>query len=101
MTDNNTFLVISPLDLITSYTETIDHVCKTLCLSLSLYDCFLCELPLILRVCRKKRDADICKGTLDIECERDWSVGLDATLGDGQKIKNYFSSFEDFSGESG
>ena len=30
---------------------------------------------------------DICKGTLDIECERDWSVGLGATLGDGQKIK--------------
>ena len=48
----------------------------------------------------KKRARYICKGTLDIEFERDWSVGLDATLGDGQKIKNYFSSFRDFSGKS-
>ena len=35
----------------------------------------------------KKRARDICKGTLDIECERDCPVGLGATLGDGQKIK--------------
>ena len=34
----------------------------------------------------EKRDRDICKETLDIEFERDWSVGLGATLGDGQKI---------------
>ena len=63
---------------------------------------FLCELPLILRVHRKrkKKRRDICKGTLDIEFERDWSVGLGATLGDGQKIKNYFSSFRNFSGKS-
>ena len=39
---------------------------------------------------------DICKGTLGIEFERDWSVCLGATLSDGQKIKNYFSSFRDF-----
>ena len=32
----------------------------------------------------KKWAKDICKGTLDIECERDWSVGLGAKLGDGQ-----------------
>ena len=59
---------------------------------------FLYELPLILRVDRKrkKRARDICKRTLDIECERDRSVGLGAMLGDGQKIKNYFSSFTDF-----
>ena len=58
---------------------------------------FVCELPLIL----KKWDKDICKGTLDIERERDWPVGLGATLGDGEKIKkNYFSSFRDFSGKS-
>ena len=31
----------------------------------------------------KKRATDICKGILDIECERDWSVGLDSMLGDG------------------
>ena len=40
---------------------------------------FLCELPLILRVDRKqkkKQAGDICKGILDIECERDWSVSL-------------------------
>ena len=35
----------------------------------------------------KKRARDICKGILDIECERDWPVGLGATLGDGEKIK--------------
>ena len=34
----------------------------------------------------KKRARDICKGTLDMEYERDSSVGLGATLGDGQKI---------------
>ena len=46
---------------------------------------FLCELSLILRVDRKrkKQAGDICKGTLDIEWERDWSVSLCATLGDG------------------
>ena len=48
----------------------------------------------------KKWAKDICKGTLNIECERDWPVGLGATLGDGQKIKNYFSSFKDFFGKS-
>ena len=53
---------------------------------------FLCELLLNLRADRKrrKRAGDICKRTLDIESERDWSVDLGATLGDGQKIKNYF-----------
>ena len=39
-------------------------------------------------------------GTLDIEYERDWPVGLGATLGDGQNIKNYFSSLRDFFGKS-
>ena len=43
---------------------------------------------------------DICKGTLDIEFERDWSVGLGATLGDGQKLKIYFCSFRDFPGKA-
>ena len=61
---------------------------------------FLMWLPLILRVDhkRKQRARDICNGTLVIEFERDWSVGLGATLGDGLKIKNYFPSFWDFSG---
>ena len=48
---------------------------------------------------KRRKVRDICKGTLDIECERDLSVSLGALLGDGQNIKNYFSSFKDFSGE--
>ena len=63
---------------------------------------FLCELPLILGVARKLKEQaeDIFKGTSDIEFEQDWSVGLGAILADGQKIKNYLSSFRDFSGKS-
>ena len=63
---------------------------------------FLCKLPLILGVTRKWKDQaeDICKGTPDIEFEQDWSVGLGAILAEGQKIKNYFSSFRDFHGKS-
>ena len=63
---------------------------------------FLCELPLILGVARKrkKQAEDICKGTPDIEFEQDWSVGLGAILAEGQKIKSYFSSFREFSGKS-
>ena len=49
---------------------------------------------------RKRERGNICKGTPDIEFEQDWSGGLDATLREGQKIKKYFSSFKDFSGES-
>ena len=37
-----------------------------------------------------KNARDICKGTLDVEFERDWSVGLGATLGDGRKLKTIF-----------
>ena len=52
---------------------------------------FLCELPLIFGVTRKRKEKaeDICKGTPDIEFEQDGSVGLGAILADGQKIKNY------------
>ena len=49
---------------------------------------------------RKKQVGDICKGTPDVEFEQDWSFRLGAILVDGKKIKNYFSSFRDFSGES-
>ena len=49
---------------------------------------------------RKRETGNICKGTPDIEFEQNWSVGLDASLRERQKIKNYFSSFKDFSGES-
>ena len=63
---------------------------------------YLCELPLISGVARKrKKQAEyICKGTTDIEFEQDWSVSLGAILAEGQKIKSYFSSFRDFSGKS-
>ena len=63
---------------------------------------FLCELNLILGVTRKRKEQaeDICKGTPDVEYEQDWSVGLGAILADGQKIKNYFSSFKDFPGKA-
>ena len=37
------------------------------------------------RLRTKKGGRDICKGTIDIEFERNWSFSLD----DGQKIKNY------------
>ena len=45
-----------------------------------------------LRVDRKRTKwaKNICRETLAIEYERDWPVGLGATLGDDQKIKNYF-----------
>ena len=63
---------------------------------------FICELPLILGVTRKrkKQAEDICRGTPDIEFEQDSSVGLGAILVDEKKFKNYFSSFRDFSGKS-
>ena len=48
----------------------------------------------------KERNGDICRGTLDIEFEQDWSVGLGTALGDGKKNQKYFfSSFSDFSGK--
>ena len=34
----------------------------------------------------KKQAGDIWKGILDFKCERDWSVGLGATL--NQRIEN-------------
>ena len=38
----------------------------------------------------KKRARDICKGTLDIEFEQDWSVGLVATYSMDRKRKKKF-----------
>ena len=48
----------------------------------------------------KNQAGDIFKGILDIECERDCSVSLGATLDDGRKIKNYFSCFRDIPGKA-
>ena len=50
------------------------------------------KVPKILRVGRKwkGRAGDNYKSTLKIKFEQDWSFGLGAMLGDGQKIKNIF-----------
>ena len=47
---------------------------------------FLCELPLILGVGvkLKKKAGDIYRRTLDVEFERDRSIGLGSTIGDGK-----------------
>ena len=59
------------------------------------------KVPLILKVRWKwKGRAGYYKSTLSIEFEQDWSVGLGAILADGQKIKNYFSSFRNFPGNA-
>ena len=42
---------------------------------IKIFNFFLSELPLILRVHRKQKKAgDICKGTSDTEIEQEWSV---------------------------
>ena len=80
MNDNDTFLAISPADLITA-TETIDHVCKIPCLLLRFL--FLTWTPLNIKGRSKmKRTGWRYKSTLNIEFEQDWSVGLGAKLGD-------------------
>ena len=104
MTDNNTFLAVSPADLVNIATETID--CKIPCLLLRflflVWTTLNITIPLILWVGRKwkVRAGDNYKGILNIEFEEDRSFTLGATLGDGQKIEIYFSSFRDFSGKS-
>ena len=58
----------------------------------SLFACFLCKLPLILRVVwiLKTWAGDIYKGTQDIEFEQDWSVGLVATYAMDRKWNTIF-----------
>ena len=53
---------------------------------IEIFSFFLCELPLILGVGGKlkKTARDICKRTPDIDFERDRSIGLGSTIGDGQ-----------------
>ena len=53
---------------------------------------FLLWTNLILRVDRKrkKRARDICERTLDIVFERDRSIGLSSTIGDGQTDRHTF-----------
>ena len=43
----------------------------------------------------KKTEWKYLQGTLDIEFERDWSVGLGATLGDGH-TEEFFFRFHGF-----
>ena len=64
--------------------------------------CFLCKLPLILRVGRKWKGlaGDNCKKTLNIEFEQDLSVGLGATLGADRKLNNIFLVTRIFPGKA-
>ena len=48
----------------------------------------------------KGRARDNCRRALNIEFEQDWSVGLGAMLGDGEKMIKYFSSYNIFSGKA-
>ena len=66
MTGNNTLLAISSAYLIRNIVEKkfkTDQVYKIPCLSVNLFSCSLCELPLIPRVDRKwkGRAGDNCK----------------------------------------
>ena len=83
-------------------TLNLNKIVRAIFEKIEILNFFLCELPLILGVTRKRKEQaeDICKGTPDIEFVQDWSVGLGDILADGQKIKNYFYSFRDFSGKS-
>ena len=60
---------------------------------------FSCELPLILGAGGKlkKRARDIYKRTLDIEFERDRSIGLGSMIGDGQTDRQTHTQTDMFS----
>ena len=83
-------------------TQNLNKIVRAIFEKIEILIFFLCELPLFLGVARKRKEhaEDICKGSPDIEFEQDGSVGLGAILADEQKIKNYLSSFRDFSGKS-
>ena len=59
---------------------------------------FSCELSLILGVGGKlkKTARDIYKRALDIEFERDWSIGLGSTIGDGQQTHTHTHTYTHF-----
>ena len=83
-------------------TQNLNKIVRAIFEKIEILNFFLCELPLILGVARKRQEQaeDICKGAPENEFEQDWSVGLVAILADGQKIKIYFSTFMDLSGEA-
>ena len=63
------------------------HVCH------SVLSLFLIWITLNIKVPLRKWKGlagDNCKGTVNIEFEQDWSVGLGATLGVDRKLKNIF-----------
>ena len=63
---------------------------------------FLYELPLILRVDRKRKNGlqIFAGGILDIDFERDWPIGLGATLGAYIKLKSIFVATRIFPGKA-
>ena len=88
MTDNNTFFGDLSCWFNNIATKTIDHVCTIPFLSLRflylMWTTLNIKVSLILMVGRKwkGRAGDNCKSTLNIEFEKDWQVGLGATLRD-------------------
>ena len=64
-------------------TQNLNKIVRAIFQKIKILIFFLCELPLILGLARKrkKQAEDICRGAPDIEFEQDWSVGLGATLG--------------------
>ena len=65
-------------------TQNLDKIVGAIFEKIEILIFFLCELPLILGVAGKRKEpaGDIYKGTLDIEFERNWSVGLGTMFGD-------------------
>ena len=60
-----------------------------------MFNFFLRELPLILKVTLKWKQTEwrYLQGDLDTEFERDWSDGLGAPLGDGHTEELFFFFF--------
>ena len=64
--------------------QNLNKIFRAIFEKIEILNFFLCELPLILGVARKRKEQAeyIFKGTPDVEFEQDWSVGLGASLGD-------------------
>ena len=72
--------------------QNLNKIVRAIFEKIEILSFFLCELPLILGVTRKRKEQTeyICKGSSNIDFEQDWLVGLGAILVDGQEIKNIF-----------
>ena len=70
--------------------QNLNKIVRAIFEKIEILNFFLCELPLILGVARRRKEQaeDIFKGTPDVEFEQDWLVGLGGVLADGQEIKN-------------